>query len=76
MNRHGLNHAWAAATAPRPTADLVPGVLDYDPTLSFDHHSSTRNRRTARQYRNEAIRQTCRGGGRNGSRIGQKSNSP
>ena len=76
MTRHGLNQASAAATAPQPTAHLMRDVVNCDPMLPFDHHSSTRNRRAARQYRNQAIRQTCRGDGRTGPRIGQKSNSP
>jgi hypothetical protein len=76
VTRHGLNHAWAAATALRPTAHLMPDVINCDPTLSFDHHSSTINRHAARQYRNEAISQTCRGDGRTVPRIGQKSYPP
>ena len=53
VTRHGLHHARAAATALRPTAPLVPDVVNCDPTLSFDHHSSTKNRRAVHQYRNE-----------------------
>jgi hypothetical protein len=48
----------------------MPDVVNYDPMVSFDHHSSTRNRRTARQFGNEAICQTCRGFGRTVPRIG------
>jgi hypothetical protein len=36
----------------------MPAVVTCDPMLSFDHHSSTRNRAAARQYRNDATRQT------------------
>jgi hypothetical protein len=48
----------------------MPDVVDCDPVVSFDHHSSTRNRRTVQQSRNEAIRQACRGFGRTVPRIG------
>jgi len=64
VTRHGLNHVWAAATALWPTGHLMLDVVNCDPMVSFDHHSSTRNRRSERQYRNEAIRQTYRGFGR------------
>jgi hypothetical protein len=50
VTRQGLNHVWAAATALWPTAHLMPDVVDCDPMVSFDPHSSTRNRRTERQY--------------------------
>jgi hypothetical protein len=48
----------------------MPDVVNCDPVDSCDHHSSTRNRRTAQQFRNEAIRQTCCGFGRRVPRIG------
>jgi hypothetical protein len=48
----------------------MPDVINCDPMVSFDHHSSTRNRRTERQYRNEAIRQTRSGFGRTVPCIG------
>ena len=64
MTRHGLNHVWAAATGRRPTGHLTLDVINCDPMVSFDHHSSTRNRRTERHFRNEAIRQTRSGFGR------------
>ena len=64
MTRHGMNHVWAAATDLRPTAHFMPDVVNCAPMTSFDRHSSTRNRRTARRFRNEAVRQTCRGFGR------------
>jgi hypothetical protein len=77
VTRHGLNDAGvAAATALPPTAHLMPDVITRDPTRPFDHRSSTRNRRAARQSRNEAIRQTCRADGRTVPHIGQKPNSP
>ena len=44
MTRHGLDHTRAAAIALRPMAHLVPNVVNCDPRLSFNHHSSTRNR--------------------------------
>jgi hypothetical protein len=76
VTRHGVNNAWAAAIRLPPTAHPMPDVGNCDLMLSFDHHSSTRKRRAARQYRNEAIRQAYRGGGRTAPRGGQKSNFP
>ena len=37
-----------AAIALRPMAHLVPDVLNYDPMVRSDHHSSISNRRAAR----------------------------
>jgi hypothetical protein len=51
-------------------AHLVPNVVNCDPTLSFDHHCSTTNRRAAHQYCNETTRRTCNGNGRTVPRIG------
>ena len=76
MIRHGQHHTWVAATELRPTAHLAPDVVNCDPTLFFDHHSGTTNRRAVHQYRDEATRQTCRGDGQTVPPIGQKSNSP
>jgi hypothetical protein len=76
VTRHGLDHASAAATPLRPMAHLVPDVVTCDPMFPFYHHSSTRNRRTVAQYRNEATRQARRDDGRIVPRVGQKSNSP
>ena len=70
MTRHGLNHVWAAATALRPTGHLMLDVVNCDLMLSLYRHSSARNRRTAQQFRNEAIRQACRGFGRTVPCIG------
>jgi hypothetical protein len=76
VTRHGLDHTRAAAIALRPMAHLVPNVVNCNQRLSFNHHSSTRNRRAVHQYCNETTRQTCNGDGRTVPRIGQKSNSP
>jgi hypothetical protein len=70
VTRHGLNHVGAAATALPPTGHLMLDVVNCDPVVSCDHYSSMRNPRTVRQFRNEAIRQTCRGFSRTVPGIG------
>jgi hypothetical protein len=46
--RHGVHHARAAATVLRPVPQLVPDdVNGGDPVVSFHHHVSGRDQRTA-----------------------------
>ena len=49
---------------------LVLDVVNSDPIVCFDHHSTTRNRLTVHQYRYETTRQTCDDDARTVPRIG------
>jgi hypothetical protein len=51
----------AAATTLRPTALLVPGAVNGDLTVAFDHQFNTGNWRACRHSPNEATPQTGRG---------------
>jgi hypothetical protein len=76
VTRHGLNHAWAAATALRPTGPLMLDVVNGDLIVCFGHYSSLRNRSAAHHDHNNATRQTCRGARQTGSNGSPETNSP
>jgi hypothetical protein len=73
VTRHGPVHIWAAAIMLPPMAHRVPNLVTCNLMISFDHHSSRRNRCAAHQHRNKTTRQTCNGDGRTVPRIDQKS---
>jgi hypothetical protein len=76
VTRLGLDHTRLAAIALRPMAHLVPDVLNYDPMVRSDHHSSISNRRAARQCHNNAAHQTRRSLGQSIPNVSQEANSP
>jgi hypothetical protein len=65
-----------AAIALRPMAHLVPEVLNNDPMVRSDHHSSISNRRAARQCHNNAARQKRRSVGQSIPNLSQEANFP
>jgi hypothetical protein len=76
VTRHGLHHTPAAATVPRPMAQLVPNAINRDPTVDFDQHSNIRNRYTAHHCHNGATRQPRRSLCQTNSNGSSETNSP
>jgi hypothetical protein len=70
VTRHGLHHTRTPATAARPMAQLVHDVINCDPMVAFDYHSTTTSRCRVQQCRSEPLHQIRWGGGRTLSRIG------
>jgi len=76
VTRHGPNHASAAATSQRRSADVALDIVGEAPPLAVGVHCSPQAQHTVHRSRNEARWWTCRGHHTAASCISQNPKSP